>query len=68
LIADRGVLRAIPALEWNRAMFDLHEVGRGPSPESLQQALRNLGESLAEHLPPTGENPNELPDLPRLEL
>jgi uncharacterized membrane protein len=30
--------------------------------------LENLGALLGKHLPATGENPNELPDLPRFEL
>lgn len=28
LIADRGVLKAIPAVEWNEHLFDLHEAGQ----------------------------------------
>jgi putative membrane protein len=68
LIADRGVLKAVPSIEWNHLLFELHEIGQRPDPESLQAGLRRLGELLAEHLPATGENPNELPDLPRFEL
>ena len=68
LIADRGVLKAVPALEWNQRLSELHQVGRQPDPESFLKALRNLGALLAKHLPATGENPNELPDMPRFEL
>jgi putative membrane protein len=68
LIADRGVLKGVPALEWNQIMFELHEIGRKPEPETLQAGLAKLGSLLAEHLPATGENPNELPDAPRFEL
>src|SRR5437762_10614528 len=68
LIADRGVLKAVPSLEWNQCLSELHQVGRQPDPEGFLKALRSLGVLLAEHLPPTGENPNELPDAPRFEL
>ena len=68
LIADRGVLKGVPALEWNEMMFELHEIGRKPEPETLQAGLAKLGALLAQHLPATGENPNELPDAPRFEF
>lgn len=68
LIADRGVLKGVPALEWNRILFELHQAGKKPDPESLLKGLRELGDLLAQHLPATGENPNELPDMPRFEL
>lgn len=68
LIADRGILKAVDALEWNQLMFELHEAGREAQPSSLTEALGHLGAALAKHLPPTGENPNELPDAPRFEL
>lgn len=68
LIADRGVLKAVPPLEWNQILFELKQAGTDPDPETLLQALRNLGSLLGKHLPATGENPNELPDMPRFEL
>ena len=68
LIADRGVLKGVPALDWNRILFELHQAGKKPDPETLLKGLRELGDLLAEHLPASGENPNELPDLPRFEL
>jgi putative membrane protein len=68
LIADRGVLKAAPPLEWNECLYELHRAGRKPELETLLKALRNLGALLAEHLPPTGKNPNELPDMPRFDL
>ena len=68
LIADRGILKAVDPLEWNQRLFELHQVGKSPDPESLQTAIKHLGTLLQEHLPATGENPNELPDMPRFEL
>jgi len=68
LISDRGVLKGVNALEWNQILFDLRQAGRKPEPETLLTALESLGALLGNHLPATGENPNELPDLPRFEL
>src|SRR5437879_6224800 len=68
VIADRGVLKAVPPLKWNHSVFELQEVAQKCEPEDLINALRNLGAVLAEHLPATGENPNELADGPRIEL
>jgi putative membrane protein len=68
LIADRGVLKGVNALEWNQMMFEMHEAGKKPEPEAILAALTNLGCLLARHCPATGENPNELPDAPRFEL
>jgi putative membrane protein len=68
LIADRGVLKAVPPLEWNERLFELHKAGHRPHLPSLLQALTELGELLKRSLPPTGENPNELSDMPRFDL
>ena len=68
LIADRGVLKGVPALEWNQMLFELHQAGRKPEPQTLMEGLSRLGILLARHLPASGENPNELPDKPRFEL
>ncbi len=68
LIADRGVLKGVNALEWNQILFELHEAGGKPEPRTLLAGLEKLGSLLGRHLPATGENPNELPDAPRFEL
>ncbi|MGZ8847849.1 MAG: TPM domain-containing protein [Pyrinomonadaceae bacterium] len=68
VIADRGILKAVPALKWNNAVFGLKQVGRNPEAATLVKAVCELGELLAQYLPATGENPNELPDGPRIEL
>ena len=68
LIADRGVLKAAPPLEWNERMYELHRAGRIPQLETLRREIRELGALLSKYLPPTGENPNELPDMPRFDL
>lgn len=68
LIADRGVLKAVPPLEWNHNLFELKRVGNSPNLEAFLKGLRDFGSLLANQLPATGENPNELPDMPRFEL
>jgi|ERR1051326_160147 putative membrane protein len=68
VIADRGILKAVPPLKWNHAVFELKQVAYDPEPEKFLKAARDLGRLLAEHLPATGENPNELADGPRIEL
>ena len=68
LIADRGVLKAVPAQDWNRELFELHETGKRPEPQLFLSALQRFGKLLATHLPSTGENPNELPDMPQFDL
>ena len=68
LIADRGVLKGVNALEWNQLLFELHQAGRQADAQTLQAGLENLGALLSKNLPATGENPNELPDAPRFEM
>jgi putative membrane protein len=68
LIADRGVLKKVPAHDWNQKLFELHQIGKHPDPKSFQNAIQDFGKVLAAHVPATGENPNELPDMPRFEL
>jgi len=68
LIADRGVLKKVPAQDWNRELAELHLIGRAPDPKTFVAAIRDFGGLLTSHVPATGENPNELPDLPRFEL
>ncbi len=68
VLADRGVLRAVPALEWNEELFELHEAARLGDAKLLETALHNLSNLLALHLPATGDNPNELADAPRFDL
>jgi putative membrane protein len=68
VIADRGILKTVPALKWNTVIFELKQIAHRCDPERLVAATRELGSVLAEHLPATGENPNELVDGPRIEL
>ena len=68
IIADRGILKAVPPLKWNQCVFELKQIGKMPTLGEFVEGLRATGKLLAEHLPATGENPNELADGPRIEL
>ncbi len=68
VVADHGILKAVPPLKWNHAVFDLKQVALDPQPENLIKAIRVLGCLLAECLPATGEYCHELSDSPRIEL
>lgn len=68
LIADRGVLKAVPSIPWNESLFALHQAGKKPDVQTFLSALRKLGSLLQQHLPATGDNPDELPNKPRFEL
>ena len=68
IIADRGILKAMPPLPWNTELHELKGLGRQCDPDKLIQSLRKLGTLLATHLPATGDNPNELVDGARIEL
>jgi putative membrane protein len=68
VIADRGILKAIPALKWNHAVFELKRVAQNADADKLISSLNEIGALLAEHMPATGENPNELADGPSIQL
>jgi putative membrane protein len=68
VVADHGILRAVPPLKWNHAVFDLKQVALDPRPEKLIKATRVLGCLLAECLPASREHRHELSNSPRIEL
>jgi putative membrane protein len=68
LIADRGILRRVPAQEWNLELAELQQIGHAPEPRAFMTAVRKFGSLLTAHVPATGKNPNELPDQPRFDL
>lgn len=67
LVPDAGLEARVAGGEWNAIRW-----GDGPEPaapgdlEHFTRGLRAVGRILARHLPPTGANPNEMPDAPRL--
>jgi putative membrane protein len=58
VIADRGVLDAVPALEWNQLLDKLRS--RAASPKMLVDVLRVLEPLLIRHLPARAGDRNEL--------
>ena len=68
IIADRGILKAMPPLPWNKSIHELKNLATNCEPEMLIASLKNLGKVLSANMPATGENPNELIDGPRIEL
>jgi putative membrane protein len=68
MIADRGILINVPALEWNSAVSDIKRAGRAASPQTIEAALIRLGILMATHVPARSANANQLQDLPRFEL
>jgi putative membrane protein len=67
LIADRGVLKAAPAMEWNQLAANVHERERAGLSD-LEATLAELHRLLAACLPCDHENPDELASAPRFEL
>lgn len=67
VLADRGVLKAVPPTEWNAAVDTLRHATSG-DPEELIAAIGTVGTILAKHLPATGENRDELASTPRIEI
>jgi putative membrane protein len=68
LIADRAVMKAVPSLAWNTAVFELHRNGSEPEPQLFLDAVRKFGKLLAEHLPAGEVNIDELPNRPHFDL
>lgn len=63
LMADRGVLEAVPALEWNRIAAEARR--RQATMQTLVDVLRALAPLLERHLPARGGDVDELCSVPR---
>jgi putative membrane protein len=64
--ADRGITEAVPAPDWNRIVLHLRSIGEAVDPaRALLEGMREMGSVLARALPPTEDNPDELPNRPR---
>ncbi|HPM75839.1 MAG TPA: hypothetical protein PK961_02020 [bacterium] len=65
VLADIGIERAVPRPAWNLAAAKLKQAALAADfPASFLAALDETAALLGEHLPPAGENPNEIPDRP----
>jgi putative membrane protein len=66
VLADRGITDAVPATDWNRCLHDLRQIAEAPHPaRALLAGVREIGGVLAAALPPSEDNPDELPNRPR---
>jgi putative membrane protein len=66
VIADHGIAAAVPAPDWNRIAARLRSIGEMEEPSrALLEGLQELGTVLAAALPPTEDNPDELPNRVR---
>ena len=67
LIADAGVESKIPRGEWNAIRWgDTKDPAAPGDLQHFLDGLHSVGKILAEHIPATDENPNELSDAPRI--
>ncbi|MEA2488399.1 MAG: putative rane protein [Acidobacteriota bacterium] len=64
VLADRGVLVAVPALEWNRIIDDVRR-SRSATPETLVELIRALMPLLGTCLPVREGDRDELANEPR---
>jgi putative membrane protein len=63
IVADEAIHNRVQAEVWGEAMAALvEEVKAGRPGEGMARAVEKIGEVLAQCLPPTLDNPNELPD------
>ncbi len=63
IVADQAIHSQVDPEVWGDAMAALVDgVKAGRSGEGMAQAVEKIGEVLAQCLPPTLDNPNELPD------
>jgi putative membrane protein len=63
IVADEAVHRAVAPERWGEAMAALVDAVRdGRAGDGMAAAVTAIGAVLAEHLPKTAANPNELPD------
>ena len=66
IIADRGVLNAVPSLEWNQLLVKAKR--SEASLDTLLEVVRLLEPLLGSHLPASSGDRDELPNAPRFQL
>jgi uncharacterized membrane protein len=65
IIADRGISARVEESEWNAICRQMEQAFKqGQHGEGAVQAIEAITRLLAQHFPPRGRNPNELPDKP----
>lgn len=67
ILPDHGLDGRVPRAEWNEVLHDLRQAASLPDLEQrFLRALERLKERLALHAPATGNNPDEIPNAPRI--
>jgi hypothetical protein len=65
LVADRGIAARVPQSEWDAICRRMEAAFRERRFEAgARAAIGEITALLAQHFPPEGDNPNELPDSP----
>jgi putative membrane protein len=63
IVADQAIHSKVEPNVWGEAMDALVErIKAGAPGEGMALAVEKIGAVLAQHLPPTHDNPNEIPD------
>ena len=63
IIADSGIDARVAKGTWQSIVDEFTtEIGAGRPVEGFEQAIKRIGQHLAEHFPPGAVDPNELPD------
>jgi putative membrane protein len=63
IVTDAGIHAKVPQREWETIIGQLTgEIGNGNAGEGLVQAIRRIGEHMAEHFPATAGKQNLLPN------
>jgi uncharacterized membrane protein len=65
IVADRGISAKVAQAEWDAICARMEEAFKAARfEEGALKAIAEITVLLAQHFPPLGENPNELPDSP----
>ncbi|ESQ75621.1 hypothetical protein ABAC402_08840 [Asticcacaulis sp. AC402] len=64
VIADSGIYAKVDKTFWNDTVtILLKHIKAGDTTGGFEEAIAVCGAALSQHFPPTGDNPNELPDV-----
>ncbi len=67
VMADTGIMTGVPPAELNALLFEIKQVPKAKSSAAtLLDKIREAGEVLARHMPATHDNPDEIPNRPRV--
>lgn len=65
IVADRGIHAKVGAAAWDAICGEMQRAfGEGKFEQGAILGIEAISDLLAEHYPPRGEKPNELPDAP----